>query len=167
MASGDVHLWLAETRLDRLVDNWYRRATGQNVSFDIFDRFVSLWIAFNAWGTCRFDKDTDRKMVEAAKKDRRLKASFENLFQNDPPFVNDLETLKARCPIDRNRSHKGSMIAMIVNLNDFSEVLEVIYVIRCNLFHGEKLSQDSRDKELVSLAFAVLRKVFAGLSGAL
>ena len=153
-------VWVTEKYLNRIVDNWFRRAIGQDVQFDDFDRFVSLWIAFNAWGTYVFSKDKDREMVEAAKKDQRLIASFQNLVETDLSFLNHIKLLKAECPVRRNRPYRGHDHASINQTNNFSEALEVIYVVRCNLFHGEKVFEDPRDRALVFNAFGVLSKLF-------
>ena len=40
--------------------------------------------------------------------------------------------------------------------HDFSKLLEVIYVIRNNLFHGHKSPDDRRDEKLVTLAYDIL-----------
>lgn len=54
-------IWVTQEYLNRLVDHWFKRAVGENVQFDDFDRFVSLWIAFNAWGTYAFSKESESK----------------------------------------------------------------------------------------------------------
>ncbi len=68
--------------------------------------------------------------------------------------------LRGRCPVRRSKRYRGSDYATINDVNNFSEVLELIYVIRCNLFHGQKLFEDPRDRELVRHAFGVLSRLF-------
>jgi hypothetical protein len=65
------------------------------------------------------------------------------------------------CPIRRNKSYKESKEATITSVNDFNEVLEAIYVIRCNFFHGAEAPDDARATTLTELAFQILSKVFA------
>lgn len=155
-------IWLSVDYLNQLIDHWYRRAVGDDVVFDTFDRFVSLWIAFNAWGSYVFGKDNDRSMLEDAKKDQRLTDSFGRLLQ-EQSFVHELEAMKANCPVGRNRPYRGQDTATITDVTNFSEVLEVVYVVRCNLLHGEKSFGDTRDRALVSGAFEILKRVFEGV----
>ena len=56
-----------------------------------------------------------------------------------------------------NDSNKAKEIGNIENLG---EVLEVIYQIRCNLFHGAKDLEDERDHDLVKLAYDILTELF-------
>ena len=52
----------------RLIRNWFRRAQGERLlEFDIFDRFVALWIAFDAWGTSRSGRVTGRGVINWSK----------------------------------------------------------------------------------------------------
>lgn len=138
-------VWVTEEHLNRLVDHWFKRAVGENIQFDDFDRFVSLWIAFNAWGTAKLDSN--------------LITSFRNLIGTDQSFLNEVKMLKDLCPVTRGKHYRRSDSATISDVNNFPEVLEVIYVIRNNLFHGEKLD-DPRDRALVLHAFGILSKLF-------
>ena len=154
-------VWVTEEYLNNLVDHWFRRAVGENIQFDDFDRFVSLWIAFNAWGNYVLSKDNDRQMIEAAKIDTRLNTWFQNLMRSDPSFMTEVKMLKDQCPVTRSKRYRGSYEATIANVNNFPEVLEVIYAIRCNLFHGEKQFDSPRNRQLVSHALVILSKLFA------
>jgi len=155
-------MWMHRSRLRKLVVDWFRRSQGETVSeFDIFDRFTSLWISFNAWETYESDKESDRKKIEWAKMNTDLNSKFSELLSDDPTFRQDVTALQEMCPIRRNRPYKNSNEVTIANINNFNEVLEAIYVIRCNFFHGEKSPDDRRDRTLTELAFRILSKVFA------
>jgi hypothetical protein len=65
------------------------------------------------------------------------------------------------CPIRRNKEYRGKREVRIIDVSSFGEVLEAIYTIRCNLFHGEKSPNDERDCALVELAFRILSRIFS------
>jgi hypothetical protein len=153
--------WMMHAHLRSLIVKWFRRSQGETVEFDVFDRFASLWISFNAWGTYESHSDTDRKMIEWAKTNSTLATKFSELISNDAPFRQDVTRLQAMCPIRRNRPYRGSRDVTITAITNFSEVLEAVYTIRCNFFHGEKSPDDTRDRTLTELAFQILSKVFA------
>ena len=154
--------WMYHSRLRRLIVSWFRRSQGESVSdFDVFDRFTSLWISFNAWLTYESKKDNDRNRIEWAKVDLSLCSKYSELIKDDVAFKVDANALQTLCPISRNRSYKGSSEVRISNVNNFGEVLEAIYVIRCNFFHGSKSPDDARDLALTELALRILSKVFS------
>lgn len=152
---------MIHAHLRSLIVKWFRRSQGETVEFDIFDRFASLWISFNAWGTYESHSDTDRKMIEWAKTNSALTTEFSELINDDAPFIQDVTRLQAMCPILRNKPYRGSRDVTITAITNFGEVLEAIYTIRCNFFHGEKSPDDTRDRTLTELAFQILNKVFA------
>ena len=47
--------------------------------------------------------------------------------------------------------------------DSFAQVLEVIYTIRCNLFHGRKDPEEEQEKTYVKWATFVLDHVFNGI----
>ena len=45
---------------EELIIDWFKRSQGEKVKkFTIFDQFISLWFAFNSWGTYKSKKDRD------------------------------------------------------------------------------------------------------------
>ena len=58
--------------LEQLIRRWHERSSSNSVPMDNpFDRFVCLWIAFNAWGSHVTNTETeDRKMIDRLKQDR-------------------------------------------------------------------------------------------------
>lgn len=153
---------MQHAHLRKLIVNWFRRSQGESVNeFNSFDRFVSLWISFNAWGKYESRIESDRDMIQWAKFDGDLTNRFAELFRKDSEFSKDVNALKSLCPIQRHRPYRGTREVNITNINNFSEVLEAIYVIRCNFFHGSKAIDDKRDQTLVELAFKILSKLFS------
>jgi len=155
-------MWMHHAYLRKLIVNWFRRSQGELVDeFTIFDKFVSLWISFNAWGTYQSQKDTDRQMIEWTKSNEALKERLGELLTNDSDFIQDISDLKNMCPIQRHKPYRGSHEVNITSINNFNEVLEAIYVMRCNLLHGFKDPEDIRNQTLIRLAFQILSKLFS------
>jgi hypothetical protein len=154
--------WMYHSRLRKLISDWYRRSQGENIrEFDIFDKFASLWISFNAWETYESQEESDRDKIEWAKENPALKQKYSELIANNNTFKEKVLALQSLCPIYRNKPYNGSREVRIANLVNFGEVLEAIYVIRCNFFHGEKSPDEPRDIKLTELAFSILSEVFS------
>ncbi|MBE0448570.1 MAG: hypothetical protein IBX64_10820, partial [Actinobacteria bacterium] len=54
------------------------------------------------------------------------------------------------------RDERGREYIHISGNNDFENVLEAVYRIRCNLFHGKKEADDVRDQQLVDACGRIL-----------
>jgi hypothetical protein len=147
--------------LNRLIRRWYVRAKpGTFTVDDPFDNFICLWFAFNAWGRYVTGiESNDNDMKNRLKTDPRLVDSFKKDRQ-DPEFNKKLLQMKgAKIPTHRT-THE------YVCMNDeesFGEVLEVIYRIRCNLFHGRKDPEEEQEQKYVKWATFVLDHVFHGI----
>jgi hypothetical protein len=144
-----------EREIRALVRGWYERSKrGDPVS-----RFVFLWFCFNAWLSYESDDDKDRQMIEwlkTAGPDSRLKASYVRALASDV-FRRDLQALVANSPI-RGTRRENPAVVQIASIEDFAGILDGVYQVRCNLFHGAKRADDSRDQKLVIASAAILRK---------
>jgi hypothetical protein len=143
--------------LERLINRWYERSTDAIFPVDDpFDKFVCLWIAFNAWGSHVTNLDIDRRVIDTLKKDRRLREAFGECIKR-PHFLNELRTMKGvQIP-----SHRRNQPPVAVrDENSVEELLEVVYKIRCNLFHGRKDPQAVHDAGFVRWAHSVLGAIF-------
>jgi hypothetical protein len=144
---------------EKIITNWYRRSQKQKASkYTIFDQFISLWFAFNSWGTYTTKKDKDREMLDYVKTNLTLQTAYRSLLK-DGAFRGDVERLAAYGVKDMRPGHENELTT-INNINDFGQVLDSIYQIRCNLFHGQKSEIVPHDKELVELAFRILTQFF-------
>ncbi|MCJ7455751.1 hypothetical protein MUP07_03280 [Candidatus Bathyarchaeota archaeon] len=147
--------------LNSLIRRWYARAKpGTFLVNDPFDNFVCLWLAFNAWGSYVTGiESNDSDMKNRLKTDPRLVDSFKK-HRQDPEFNKKLLQMKSvKIPTHRTAPE-------YVCLNDeesFGEVLEVIYRIRCNLFHGRKDPEEQQERKYVEWAAFVLDHVFNGI----
>jgi hypothetical protein len=147
------------TREELIVD-WYKRSQKEKTrKFTVFDQFVSLWFAFNAWGTYESKKDKDFEMLSWIKSNTNLPEIHNRLTKDDADYLQKVTRLSQYKVLDMRPGHQGQSKS-VNSIDNFDELLDVIYQIRCNLFHGQKSETDSNDWELVDLAFHILSKIF-------
>ena len=145
---------------DTFIRKWFERSERAEVPIDDADRFISLWIAFNAWLKKEFGENTpDKKMIEGAKGNTALKEIFRKLSASDRDFTTNMSKLTGYIVIDmRDPSNKQREKRCT---GDYESFLDTIYQIRCNLFHGRKnFEENKKDQELVTLALKLLRPLF-------
>jgi hypothetical protein len=145
---------------DNFIKEWLKRSERAEVLIDDADRFISLWIAFNAWLKKEYREDTpDGKMIKKAKENEDLQSIFQRLSNNDEEFKVNLRKLMGYTVIDTrfptNEEKEQNCIG------DYKSFLSVVYLIRCNLFHGRKrVDENEKDQELVTLALKLLHPLF-------
>jgi hypothetical protein len=145
---------------EKLIIDWFERSqTRRATNLTLFDRFISLWFAFNGWGTFITNEDADRTMINHLRTNSELMASFRVFVENDPEFLSKVKRLTEYKVLDMRPGHEGESKS-VSDVNSWSEVLEVIYQIRCNLFHGRKSETEAYDRELVELAHYIIDKLF-------
>lgn len=145
----------------RTIFRWYSRSKGQEITSPphAFDNFISLWIAFNCWGYYETSEDTDRKMINSLKTNIKLKEEFEK-SKKERYFLEKLLKMKGiGIPTHRPRPTE----VRFDDENSFGDILEVIYTIRCNLFHGRKDPINQDDLNYVSWACFILDRIFSKL----
>lgn len=142
----------------KIILSWLERSQGKNVKLSAFDKFMSLWISFNSWGTAKYNTDQGRNIIDRFSRDEDIKEIYKDLLNNktDKNFKEDIKSLKQQCPIRKNRGGEVNIRSLFA----LCEVIEAIYAIRCNLIHGEKDPNVPRDKTLVSLAYPILYRLF-------
>ena len=141
--------------LRKLICIWYNRA---QEATDFFDRFIYIWIAFEAFTSNYTERNWPTKVRNILKKDKKMNATFSSLML-DKSFSRLVLELQKNCPVWDARekySKNPDSSKSIEDPNDFGEVLEVLYKIRNNLFHGGKRPDIERDKLLVKLSFNIV-----------
>jgi hypothetical protein len=90
---------LDEKGIQNLIKAWHGKASGEK---DIFSKFMSLWICFNAWLTFRApNKESDRKMINWLKSSDGQNSDLFEVYQNlltKTKFRDDLKTLATYSP---------------------------------------------------------------------
>ncbi len=126
--------------------DWSRGGvTGQ---LSIFDRFVFRWIAFEAWCSNTSRKNTGfKKWVKRS----AMKDKFRNK-RIHAAIKNHLDQLVGQQIPNR----LGGKPKILTNSNNFEQLIDVLFQIRNNLFHGHKSPDDREDKTLVGAAYGIL-----------
>lgn len=141
-----------------IIRTWYQRAQSAD---DTFDKFIYLWIAFDAFAINYSEKEWHYQVRKVMEEDSMLTNCYASLMKNND-FLREIRKLQEQCPVYDTRKkflNNPKYSKTISDLNNFKEVLDVIYKIRNNLFHGGKSPDEERDKRLVSLAFNILNKL--------
>lgn len=145
--------------LVEFIDTWLKRAKREKEYIDDGDRFVSLWIAFNAWLKSEYSENKpDKELIKEVKKNSELKSLFIKL-KNEKSFsealgrISNRRVYDARCPKNRDKikEYNGS----------FESLIDVLYQIRCNLFHGRKNINKLEEFILVGEAKNILLPLFS------
>lgn len=150
-----------------LIRRWYKKSQQKNDN--VFDRFISLWIAFNAFYAGNNLKESEHKQLDLFQNANKVlfysiveknSTEFENFkkyIETKPQntgFIQDLIY-----PVGDEKNMKRYQ-----NLKSLCEYQSCIYQIRCNLFHGGKDIADAQDEKLVKLVLSTLsiflKKVF-------
>ena len=152
--------YLMNDELKELIINWYNnRARNEQ---EPYFKFLCLWICFNAWLEHESTKSTDRAMIDwlkgAQSNTSELWASYEVMLKTTTGEQNVINLMNS-CPIGGSR---GAPV-IINSSTDSDNIIESIYRIRCNLFHGGKAEGSSRDEKLVTYANNILSKWISDL----
>lgn len=146
---------MIDTELKELVRGWYKnKAEGET---EPFFKFMCLWICFNALLEFESTRSRDRAMIDWLKSplsdSSELWIAYQAMLLTDTGQQN-IKNLAASCPVGGSRGDPLS----ISGTTDSDNIIEVLYRIRCNLFHGGKAEGNTRDVKLVTYANGVLSK---------
>lgn len=139
---------------------WLERAERGRRIIDDGDRFISLWIAFNGWMRGKFGEDIgDRRQIESVKRMQDFEEVFNKLKEEAPAFREYLEGLEDVSVV--NMQFKNNREDIYRYDGSFESLIETLYQVRCNLFHGRKnVDEDKKDFELVGLSYRILLPLF-------
>ena len=136
--------------LRNIVVQWFDRSQDAKKWPSVFDRFIFLWIAFDAWSSNESGR-TKSEEVTAWLKTSRLA----EVFRRNVPRIDDhLQRLSRKGDIPGHVGKKRP--ERLIDPHDFGQVMKVTYRIRNNLFHGHKAPDDKDDQEFVTLSHSVL-----------
>ena len=141
-------------------ERWLGRAERGQEYIDDGDRFVSLWIAFNGWMKGKFgEAERDVTLVNRVKKSDDIRQIFEALRSDNSDFAELLQQLSIHTVADMRDLDNRNKIKRYNGT--FDSFMDVIYLVRCNLFHGRKnIEEDNKDFELVRLSYRILLPLF-------
>lgn len=99
------------------------------------EKFISTWIAFNAWMKGQFGtKMTDRKLIDATKAYGPINETFEYLKRSDLDFTEALGSFSEFEIVNEKTLEKFRYNGK------FDSLLETLYTLRGNTFHGTDMS---------------------------
>lgn len=135
-----------------------------------FDRFSTLWMAFNAWGMCVTLAESDASMITLLGEDREVGEVFRYIVENTDiaeqfsriernfplPSFTDLLRLDPNHDWRGRRDNeywakiasapRGKRVRMSPALNSENlvcvDVFRCMYKVRCNLLHGGKMANE-------------------------
>ncbi|MCX6745657.1 MAG: hypothetical protein NTX00_01405 [Candidatus Parcubacteria bacterium] len=153
---------LLENRKE-LIKGWFEKSKKIEDN-NSFDKFIYLWISFNAFyvginsdAPYKSEKELINKIIE------EYKQLFFNLVQDMPvSFRNFQKYIEGKI---ENRGFIQDLRFSISeeshkkrynNLKALCEFLKCVYQVRCNLFHGGKLLEDGQNETIVRLAYESL-----------
>lgn len=146
-----------EQRIKNLIKGWYENRAKREL--DPTFKFLCVWICFNAWIDHKSQKIFDRDIIDwlkmQTKENSDLVREYENAKKTEP-FINLLKSLTQETHKSPISKRNGSVY--IDNENDFKNIIEAIYAVRCNLFHGNKEENNSRDQKLIRICQQILEK---------
>lgn len=146
------------TEIDVAIE-WYEQSQGQN-SYPF--QFMALWIAFNFLYS-EERADSERGQIRWYCRREKAKLMQFNPFKN--PEFKDILAVFYEAPV-KTREDSGYYEERYRNICNVKlsdekrtiDLIQTIYSVRCNLFHGNKSFSEPRDQKLVQNSTILLRE---------
>jgi hypothetical protein len=123
---------------------WHQKAKKEK---DPWVKFVLYYLIFDAYTTKYSGSNNDAgKLDWFLGSNNSLRDSIAGSWKSK--LLPMAQALKALSPVSDMRPRPVESVAL-EDVESYEEIFKFIYQIRCNLFHGSKDLQDSRDKNLV------------------
>jgi hypothetical protein len=128
---------------------------------DHLAKFFLLWRCFNQCLTHEFvkrtsGKRTDRAMIDWLKKQSPSSSDLIECFERCKAKSNFTQSLRFLAKNSPYKDTRGKQEIIVKNENDFGNIIDAIYLIRCNLFHGGTDPVDEVSKKQLELALNIL-----------
>ncbi len=174
-------IWKLDDFVIKRAKYWWKSARQRDSTFD---KFISGWVSFNIIYNFIIRKyryrinlnnnDIKREVV-------RVKSTVKFLFNNciwTEDLRNSIDALirlnapiyYRQYPYEDNWVSTEDIVSQIhedIRQNKNSEALiktyEILYHVRCNLFHGDKSDDNQRDAEFVALCWEVMKNSYPAL----
>lgn len=119
-------------------------------------KFFYFYLCFNVLMANFSSQNSDRQMLNWLKReDSPLKRAFVRRLEYQP-FVHQLQLLQEECPIDDSREWSNKRVN-ITDTANFNQVIECLYQVRCNFFHGNKPTSIERNQRIISASTHILK----------
>lgn len=148
---------MLDERVKFLFKYWFQQGQSEQ-SYNLVVKFFHYYFCFNLLMANLSSKNYDKDMIKWLKSNNNLIKDTFNELLNSEPFLNSLRSLQKLSPISDNRAIKPKPDTVINDVTNFDEILDAIYQIRCNLFHGTKNPREKRDLKLMAYSTHILQK---------
>ncbi|MGQ4894447.1 MAG: hypothetical protein ACP6IQ_07500 [Candidatus Njordarchaeia archaeon] len=157
------NIWtLIEFQVRKIIE-WIKKAETEK---DGYNRFFSLWVAFNTFYNLISNKQSERERILETLEtlnDSEKKILFKMLKEDIRHWLKPRYILKLKIQGEYKRVNKELIERL--EQNDYEEslkcLMKCLYATRCNLFHGEKSIDDEVQNMLLEKAYGILRKMFS------
>jgi len=117
--------------------------------------FIYCWISFEAFTCFRYNEDAVWKRIDRFCSE--FKDRYSQWYDVSPgDFKGDIIALKKYAIHDMRPNHQNNPPKQITDEKKLRNVFEVIYSVRCNLFHGGKDVTDTIDADIIRYSSGVL-----------
>ncbi len=151
-----------EQEVSVIVAEWYALATqGHGVPETSFFRFLALWVAFNGLYSLKFpDAKTEIAQVRSfANWPKAKEAHSDALSLTQSEYRVALGVLRERGIFN----FLTNKVESLEDEEDLGQVIELVYRVRCNLFHGRKVPSNLRDRRVVEAARVIVAELMSRL----
>jgi len=138
----------------KVMEEWLRVADGNPPEhMDEFFRFMSLWVAFNAYYTTQYTRGRNEwSQIKAFAEDQRTIDRHALAMKADARYHAAVRAIAERGV----RSGSDDAHHAVGQERSVLSVVDCIYTIRSNLVHGDKVPTNDRDVRLVSAAHTII-----------
>lgn len=133
---------------------WWKKSQKED---DVFDRFICLWIAFNALYGIKSGSNQDqiKSLIEELYDD-----AYDIILENIDFFYTPIKNLNPSIRRLDTSNYIRELKASSNNRDKLVQLMYCIYQVRCNLFHGGKTPDSDRDYKVVRNACKILQQFF-------
>lgn len=148
------------TKVIAIAREWRTAASADfGIGATAINRFLKLWIAFNALYAVRFDRVRgDRNQVRRFARWAPVVAAHERGL-GERVYRRSVESIGEFGVYNFERAQR----IHVSQPYSSSDMFEAVYQIRCNLFHGRKTPRNLRDAQLVQAGASILTLILDAL----
>ena len=150
-----------EQEVSAIVAEWYALATQGGVPDTSYFRFLALWVAFNGLYSLKFpDARTEIAHVRSFGNWSKAKeAHSDALSLEQSEYRGALGVLREQGIFN----FLTNKVECFEDEKDLGQVIELVYRVRCNLFHGRKVPSNLRDRRVVEAARVIVAELMSRL----
>ena len=161
MSKFQINRELPEVRHpEEIAQSWLKKA--EDAGRDDFDRFISLFVAFNAlYGRYHGLKMSEIDAIKQFATANPLREpELRRILDLESAYFFSHRVIKN----SRNGKDTSDLSEVLSNANAshsdrFQSMLLILYVVRCNLFHGRKVYTDESDECVMRHAASALEAI--------